>query len=115
MWQYLANAVLSTSHTTTDTQVSDPPSSSSTSATSSFSWSRVSSYICEKATDAAFELAPIEDDLAFLRISTVLAHLSVLVYDARASDIGQTSYVELPLLGNLGNRRSVGCTLLHFR
>ena len=116
MWQYLANTVLPAPAAATEGDSSQSGISINTaSAAPSFSWSRISSYVCEKGTDVAFELAPVEDDLAFLRISAVLAHLSVLVYSAQAGDIGQTSHVDLPLLGNLGTKRSVGCKMLHFR
>lgn len=116
MWQYIVSAVSSAPNTAADTSSSRPDNdSTSTSAASSFSWSRISSYVCEKATDVAFDLAPVEDDIAFLRTSAVLAHLAVLVYNSNADDVGQISYVDLPLLGNLSNRPSVGCKMLHFR
>lgn len=89
--------------------------SSSTSASSSSTVARLSSYVYDKAADVAFDLAPVEQSLSLLRISAVLVELSHLVYVLHTADVQQQTHVDLPLLGNFANRRSVACKLLHFR
>lgn len=111
MWQYFSKAASPQQ----DASDASEATSSSSSATSAYSWSRLSSYVYDKAADVAFDLAPVEQSLPLLRISAVLVELSHLVYVTRSSDINQSIQVDLPLLGSLRNRTSVACKLLHFR
>ena len=111
MWQYFSKAASPEQDTSDDTEAT----SSSSSAISAYSWSRLSSYVYDKAADAAFDLAPIEQSLPLLRISAVLVELSHLVYVTCSSDINQSIHVDLPLLGSLSKRAAVACKLLHFR
>ena len=111
MWQYLSRAASPQQEASDASEAS----SSSSSAASAYSWSRLSSYVYDKAADVAFDLAPVEESLPLLRISAVLVELSHLVYVSRAGDINQAIHVDLPLLGTLSNRTSVACKLLHFR
>ena len=111
MWQYLTKAASPQQDVVTDSEAA----SSSSSSTSAYSWSRLSSYVYDKAADVAFDLAPIEQNLPLLRASAVLVELSHLVYVTRADDVNKISHIDLPLLGSLSNRTTVACKLLHFR
>ncbi|KAL3143242.1 hypothetical protein ABBQ38_002093 [Trebouxia sp. C0009 RCD-2024] len=111
MWQYLSKVA---SRQQDVWNVAETESSSS-SSTSGYSWSRLSSYVYEKAADVAFDLAPVEQNLPLLRASSVLVELSHLVYATCAGDLSRTTHVDLPLLGSLSNRTTVACKLLHFR
>lgn len=111
MWQYLTKAASPQQDFMNDSEAA----SSSSSSTSAYSWSRLSSYVYDKAADVAFDLAPIEQNLPLLRASAVLVELSHLVYVTRAEDVHQTNQIDLPLLGSLRNRTTVACKLLHFR
>ena len=111
MWQYFSRAAAPQQLAV----VASEAGSSSSSFTSAHSWARLSSYVCDKAADIAFDLAPIEQNLPLLRASAVLVELSHLVYVTRADDVNQTSHIDLPLLGSLSNRITVACKLLHFR
>lgn len=111
MWQYLTKAASPQQDIVNDSEAA----SSSSSSTSAYSWSRLSSYVYDKAADVAFDLAPIEQNLPLLRASAVLVELSHLVYVTRAEDVHQTNQIDLPLLGSLRNRTTVACKLLHFR
>ena len=111
MWQYLTRPTAA-SRDSSDVSEATP---SSTSASSSSTFARLSSYVYDKAADVAFDLAPVEQSLSLLRISAVLVELSHLVYVTHTADVQQQTHVDLPLLGNFSNRRSVACKLLHFR
>ena len=111
MWQYFTK----TASASPDASDASEATSSSTSASSSFTFARLSSYVYDKAADVAFDLAPVEQSLSLLRISAVLVELSHLVYVTHTADVQQQTHVDLPLLGNFSNRRSVACKLLHFR
>lgn len=111
MWQYFTKAASPQQDIVNDSEAA----SSSSSSTSAYSWSRLSSYVYDKAADVAFDLAPIEQNLPLLRASAVLVELSHLVYVTQAGDVNQTSHIDLPLLGSLSNRTTVACKLLHFR
>ena len=111
MWQYFTKAASPQQDVVNDSEAA----SSSSSSTSAYSWSRLSSYVYDKAADVAFDLAPIEQNLPLLRASAVLVELSHLVYVTQAGDVDQTSHIDLPLLGSLSNRTTVACKLLHFR
>lgn len=111
MWQCLTKAASPQQDTVDDSEAA----STSSSSASAYSWSRLSSYVYDKAADVAFDLAPIEQNLPLLRASAVLVELSHLVYVTRADDVQQTNHIDLPLLGSLRNRTTVACKLLHFR
>lgn len=111
MWQYFTKS----SSATQDASDASEATSSSNSASSSYSFARLSSYVYDKAADVAFDLAPVEQSLSLLRISAVLVELAHLVYVTHNDDVQQQTHVDLPLLGNISNRRSVACKLLHFR
>ena len=111
MWQYFTKAASPQQDLVNDSEAA----SSSSSSTSAYSWSRLSSYVYDKAADVAFDLAPIEQNLPLLRTSAVLVELSHLIYVTQSADIDQTNHVDLPLLGSLTNRTTVACKLLHFR
>ena len=111
MWQLVSRAALALQGAS---DLSGATSNGSP-AGSSFSFSRLSSYVCSKAADIAFDLAPVEQNLPLLRISAVLVELSKLVYVTHKEDVRQETHVELPLLGSLSNRTNVTCRLVHFR
>ncbi|KAK9918723.1 hypothetical protein WJX75_006273 [Coccomyxa subellipsoidea] len=78
------------------------------------SWTAVSNYLSEVATEAAFDLPPLQRDAGLLRMCHVLAELCHYAYVSKASDIGSTTSVAVPLMG-LNQRVAVSARLIHFR
>jgi hypothetical protein len=66
------------------------------------------------ATEAAFDLPPLQRDAGLLRMCHVLAELCHYAYVSKASDIGSTTSVAVPLMG-LNQRVAVSARLIHFR
>ena len=58
---------------------------------------------------------PRDEDLGFLRRSTVLAALCHKVYTFKQSDVGSTSYVPVPVGDILGDSVAISTKLLYFR
>lgn len=67
------------------------------------------------ATEHAFDLPPLQEDLSFLRLCHVLAYLCHAVYAHKQADVGSASTIEVPLAGALHDVTAVTATLIHFR
>ena len=67
------------------------------------------------ATDHAFDLPPLEEDLGFLRRCYVLATLCHMAYSFQTDDLGSVSNIELPLAGALHDSVAVTTKLIHFK
>ncbi|KAK9839203.1 hypothetical protein WJX81_001055 [Elliptochloris bilobata] len=72
----------------------------------------LSAHLSQAATEGAFDLAPLQTDEGLLRTAIVLAELCHFAYVARASDIGSSTQIEVPLQSG---RTAVAATLIHFR
>ncbi|BDA46815.1 hypothetical protein COCOBI_09-2680 [Coccomyxa sp. Obi] len=76
-------------------------------------WSAVSNYLSEVATEAAFDLPPLQRDAGLMRMCHVLAELCHFAYISKATDVGSTTSIEVPM-GTL-QRAVVSARLIHFR
>lgn len=71
--------------------------------------------IFRAASDAVFDLPPLEGNLPLLRLSAVLLRLSGLIYDVDDSHVGSQIGMELPIAGRPDDRACVLAKLIHFR
>eukprot|EP00884_Botryococcus_braunii_P015289 jgi/Botrbrau1/2443/Bobra.0226s0002.1 len=78
-------------------------------------WLRLGAQFTQAAADAVMDLPPLQEDMGFLRLSIVLAHLCHAVYTGQAADIGSSIPLEVPLAGPSSRTTVVKATLLHFR
>lgn len=67
------------------------------------------------ATEAAFDLPPLQKDAGLLRMCHVLAELCHFAYVSKVADIGSTTSIAVPLMGILNQRVAVSAKLIHFR
>ncbi len=67
------------------------------------------------AADAALDLPPPQRDAGLLRMCHVLAELCNFAYIGKASDVGTSTRVQVPLLGLSAERMAVTARLIHFR
>ena len=90
-------------------------------STSMTSWAGLASTAFRAAADTISSIPPPDPDLPLLRRLFVLGQLSTLIYDVRATDVGQTKVYTLPLAHKGPSNQDgdhyamVTATLMHVR